>query len=46
MSKDEPSDFHISLLGVIDIPTLGAFSSAAVAWNIVFWWTIGLCGSL
>lgn len=39
------SVFHISfLLGVIGIPTLGAFSSADVAWPIMFWWTVAILG--
>lgn len=40
------SIFHIiCVLDVIGIPTLGAFSSAAVAWSIMFCWTVGLCDS-
>ena len=39
------SVFHISfLLGVIGIPTLGAFSSADVDWPIMFWWTVAILG--
>ena len=39
------SAFHISfLLGVLGIPTLGAFSSADVDWPIMFWWTIAILG--
>ncbi|KAL6717388.1 hypothetical protein ACLMJK_005303 [Lecanora helva] len=39
------SVFHITfLLGVIGIPTLGAFSSADVDWPIMFWWTVAILG--
>ena len=37
--------FHISfLLGVIGIPTMGAFSSADVDWPVMFWWTVAILG--
>lgn len=40
------SIFHVSfILGVIALPTLGAFTAAHVAWPNMFWWTVGLLGS-
>ena len=32
------------ILGVIALPTLGAFTAAHVAWPNMFWWTVGLLG--
>lgn len=39
------SVLHVSfILGVISLPTLGAFTAAHVAWPNMFWWTVGLLG--
>ena len=39
------SIFHVSfILGVVALPTLGAFTAAHVAWPNMFWWTVGLLG--
>ena len=39
------SVFHITfLLGIVGIPTLGAFTSVSLPWPVMFWWSVGLLG--